>query len=47
MAKMPLSHMTGARWRKSCSKKEDVLRKRLEKEKTPQGRLFCIFMLDG
>jgi hypothetical protein len=22
-------------------------RKRLEKEKTPQGRLFCIFMLEG
>ncbi|MGL6418407.1 hypothetical protein ACSZMW_11485 [Aeromonas allosaccharophila] len=29
------------------SEKEDVWRKRLKKEKTPQGRLFCIFMLEG
>ncbi|WP_411165891.1 hypothetical protein [Aeromonas sp. DSM 116730] len=44
---MPLSHMTGAKRRKSCSEKEDVWRKRLEKEKTPQGRLFDSFALSA
>ncbi|MEH8165488.1 MULTISPECIES: hypothetical protein [Aeromonas] len=29
------------------SEKEDMWRKRLKKEKTPLGRLFCIFMLEG
>ena len=47
IAKMPLSHMTGAKRRKSCSEKEDVWRKRLEKEKTPQGRLFDSFALSA